>query len=203
MKNNKNILAVLLIAAILWLNISSTYAYGWNWQWAWDGTWVNAEEKSNFVDTNSNWIADWEEDFDNDWILNKDDEDYEWSNENMNDDDGDGIPNKDDEDYEKIEAKDGSNSKSENAWENKNVNSELKAKYKSSFEDKYGSYMEKMSNDQLDTFVSRVDALQEKINTWNYSDSTREKYTAALWALREMAVERIEWEEIDLGTLFE
>jgi len=61
----------------------------------------SGSQGSNSVDLNNNGIPDGQEDSDDDGILNKDDEDYEKSYENIKDDDGDGIPNKDDEDYEK------------------------------------------------------------------------------------------------------
>jgi len=93
MKTTKT-MAIVLATAIIVTAISSTYAMG-NGQGTWSGS------TSNMIDTNYNQIADWQEDFDNDGILNKDDSDYVKTLDNMKDDDLDGVPNKDDSDYEK------------------------------------------------------------------------------------------------------
>ncbi len=66
------------------------------WQWTANGEW-----SSQCLDANENEICDWQEDEDEDGILNKDEEDFEKQNMNMNDEDGDGVSNKDDEDFER------------------------------------------------------------------------------------------------------
>lgn len=105
MKNKKMILSAAAIVTLFAFISSVSAAWMGQWQgwWQWGG---NKNEEKVMIDVNWNWIQDWQEDFDWDWILNKDDEDYEktWDFENMKDDDWDWIPNKDDEDYEKPEA---------------------------------------------------------------------------------------------------
>ncbi len=66
-----------------------------------DGSGSGQNVAQNMVDSNNNGIADGQEDFDGDGILNRDDEDYERNYVNMKDYDGDGIPNKNDEDYKR------------------------------------------------------------------------------------------------------
>jgi hypothetical protein len=53
-----------------------------------------------------------------------------------------------------------------------------------------------MDNSQLETFIGKVDDIIEKVNTWNYSDATKEKYNAMLIALKEIAVNNIDEESI-------
>ena len=77
-----------------------------------------------------------------------------------------------------------------------NINSALKNKYKNAYEVKYGSTIAKMSNSQLETFIWKVDAIIEKVNTWDYSEKTREKFNAMLIALKEIAVDNIDEESI-------
>jgi hypothetical protein len=53
-----------------------------------------------------------------------------------------------------------------------------------------------MDDSQLETFIGKVDDIIEKVNTWNYSDATKEKYNAMLIALKEIAVNNIDEESI-------
>ena len=78
--------------ALLWvfLSISSVSAYRWGWY---------ARTTHTIVDVNDNWIADWLEDFDLDWVLNRDDSDFERTYVNIRDDDWDWIANRYDSDY--------------------------------------------------------------------------------------------------------
>jgi hypothetical protein len=80
-------------------------------------------------------------------------------------------------------------------------NSVLKAKYKSTYEVKYGSLISKMDDSSLESFISKVDWLLEKIEAWNYSDETKIKYNSMLLALKEIAVDNID-EDTILDELF-
>ncbi|MFC1797695.1 hypothetical protein ACFLY2_00465 [Patescibacteria group bacterium] len=53
-----------------------------------------------------------------------------------------------------------------------------------------------MDNSQLDTFITKVDDLLEKVANGNYSDATKDKYNAMLNALKEIAMDNKEEESI-------
>jgi hypothetical protein len=53
-----------------------------------------------------------------------------------------------------------------------------------------------MDDSKLEIFIGKVDDIIEKVNTWNYSDATKEKYNAMLIALKEIAVNNIDEESI-------
>jgi hypothetical protein len=58
-----------------------------------------------------------------------------------------------------------------------------------------------MDDSQLETFIGKVDDIIEKVNTWDYSDASKEKYNAMLIALKEIAVQNIDDDAI-LDELF-
>ena len=196
MKNTKFLSVGLLIAMISTIGLTSVSAYG---QGNGQGQNLTAEERAEMQNmTQEERQAYMEEK----WV-------------EMQDEDGDGIPNKDDDDY--VKPQDGSN-KSENAWKGKsenagsgsgsmngksdmsrwNGNSALKAKYKNSYEEKYGDAISRMTDDQLDTFITKIDDIAEKVENWDYSDETKEKFNAMLDALREIAEENMDSTEDDL-----
>jgi hypothetical protein len=81
-----------------------------------------------------------------------------------------------------------------------------KSSYKKALEKKYAKKIANMSDEKLEVLINRIDAALELINTWNYSDATKEKYTALLEALRDMAEEELdnsENEVFDLDSLFQ
>lgn len=230
MKTNKILATLLATTLIVTMWFTSVSAY-WEGQWSWDGTWNNAQSKSNFVDTNNNWIADWEEDFDNDWILNKDDEDFEKINEweNMRDDDNDWIANKDDADYVKTEAKDWTN-KSENAWtwEGNNENGQwsenrseksnaLKEKIGKNadvvdglmgkFSDKYSDLSIEEQKEKFETLLGKVNIALEKIEASNLDNAKKEAYNNVFEYIKmetEDKIVELEWtEDVDLDWLFD
>ena len=82
-----------------------------------------------------------------------------------------------------------------------NVRSTTVEKYKVAIADKYQSKIDALDNDKLQTVVDKIDTLLEKINTWNYSQATKNKYNATLIALKELILEKIEW-DIDLDSVF-
>jgi len=97
-----------VVVAILGLIIAvPTYAMGGNGAGKGNSSGQGQNRGTNFIDENENGIADGQEDFDGDGILNKDDDNYERGYVNMQDTDGDGVANSVDEDYEP--ARDGSN----------------------------------------------------------------------------------------------
>lgn len=196
MKTNK-ILATLVavtLVTVLWL--SSTYAAQ---NGPWDGTWYNATMSDNSEDTNDNGIADGQEDWDNDGILNKDDEDYEKSYVNMQDDDGDGIPNSEDEDYVRDPAMDGTGNPDKGDGINNNY-----GWYQSWSVNTWNAYANKVN-----TFTQKKSELKAKISnkyTWvvdwlmnsfenKYKNMTLEqikvKYQALLWNVNQ-ALKNIE-----------
>jgi hypothetical protein len=200
MKTNKRFINFVALWLIVLLGISSVSAY-WEWQKSGNWTWNNTQSKSNFIDTNNDWIADWEEDWDNDGILNKDDEDFENSNINMRDDDNDWIPNKDDEDYLRTQSQDWTNKPTDAwmwNWNNSSENALLKAKYKNTYENKYGVLIWKMDDEKLNAFIVKIDSLSETFNAWNYSLETKEKFNVMLGALREIAIDNLDIVEDDL-----
>ena len=193
MENNRKVLATLIAVWLIATSILNTTSASFDdeTKWSWD--------KANYIDINNNGIADGKEDFDNDWILNKDDEDYESTNENMRDDDGDGIANNEDEDYENNPVLDGTN-KSENAWnwQNENENAqwtmnkaertiELKNKIgiKTSwtiddivwkFENSYKHLSIEEQKSRYEAFNEKINIVLEKIENLNLDDATEEKY---------------------------
>lgn len=202
MKTNKIISIALLIAMVSTIGLTSVSAsYG---EWKGQGQNMTEEQREEIQNMSE-------------------EERQEYMEENwkeMQDDDGDGISNRDD-DFEKSE--DGENKpenawsgeKPENAWngnqsgnasdtarENASENSALKSKYKNSYEDKYGSAISRMNNDQLNVFIDKIDVIAERVETGDYSDETREKFNAMLDALREIATDNIDEEDL-LDGLFE
>lgn len=87
--------------------------------------------------------------------------------------------------------------------ENRNVNSTLKNQYKTSLQEKYGEKISTLDNEKLESVVVKIDDLLEKLNSWKYSSSTVQKYNATLYALREIVVENIEMDELNLDSIFE
>ena len=186
MKTTKMISAALLIAMLSTIGLSSVSAYG-QWNGEGSGNTLTEEQRAE--------------------VQNMTQEEREaYMEENwreMQDDDNDGIPNKDDEDYERSE--DGEN-RLENAWtwnqsenasdmarEEANQNSALlKARYKNTYKTKYGKAIERMDNEQVDTFIGKINAISEKVEAWDYSYETKEKFNAMLGALKELAEESIE-----------
>jgi len=218
MKTNKKVL-VSMFAIIAILFTSSVSAMGPR-----DGSGKNSWTNTNFVDENENGIADGQEDDDNDWILNKDDEDYEKSNENMRDDDNDGIPNKDDEDY--VKSQDGTGNQNRNAmkkgsgtmngsWamdgqgnmnkkQSKYVDNAKKAQYKKAIQNKYQSTIDWLSTDKLETLVTKIDDLEVKIEaSTSYTEDKKESLINILEALKEVVNERLETEWINIDDLLQ
>jgi hypothetical protein len=96
--------------------------------------------------------------------------------------------------------KEQSNKNKTQQWKNKsNQNSVLKNQYKA----KYGNVISKMSDDKLNILIEKIDLLSEKVNAWNYSQVTKQKYNSILSALRELAVENLWENEINIDNLFE
>ncbi|USN59291.1 MAG: hypothetical protein H6767_04410 [Candidatus Peribacteria bacterium] len=81
---------------------------------------------------------------------------------------------------------------------NSNSNSVLKNQYKVSYEEKYGAALAKLDDTKLNTLIERIDALAEKVQAGNYATTTKQKYSAMLGALRELAVENLGTEELDI-----
>ncbi len=197
MKTTKTLSVVLLIAMISTIGLTSVSAYG---QWGGQGQNLTAEERAEMQNMTQEEKQSYMEEK---WV-------------EMQDEDWDGIPNKDDDDY--VKTQDGTN-KSDNAgngWnmnsssmkgnsdmDRWNANSALKAKYKNSYEDKYGDAISRMSDDQLNTFITKVDDISEKVNTGDYSDETKEKFNAMLDALREIATDNLDWEDDIIDSLFQ
>jgi len=196
MKTTKTLSIALLIAMISTIGLTSVSAYG---QGSGQGQNLTAEERAEMQNmTQEERQAYMEE-----------------KGVEMQDDDGDGIPNKDDEDY--VKPQDGTN-KSENAWKGKsenagsgsgsmngnsdmarwNGNSALKAKYKNTYEEKYGDAISRMNDDQLNTFITKIDDISEKVNTGDYSNEKKKKFNAMLDALREIAEDNLDSTEDDL-----
>ena len=86
-----------------------------------------------------------------------------------------------------------SNWKMNNNWNN---NSALINKYKNAYEVKYGSLIKKMNNSQLETFIGKVDVIIEKVNTWNYSPIIKDKYNSMLIALKELATDNLDGDNL-------
>jgi len=83
--------------------------------------------------------------------------------------------------------------KGSNKW---NINSALKNKYKNAYEVKYGSAIAKMNDSYLEAFIWKIDDILVKVKNWNYSDSIKEKYNAMLYALKDIAVNNLDEENI-------
>jgi len=226
MNTNKILVSILAITAILFT--SSVSAMGPR-----NGAW-NANAWTNFVDTNNNGIADGQEDWDNDGVLNKDDEDYQKAYVNMRDDDGDGIPNKDDEDYVKPQdgtgnqnrnMRNGSNSGAMNrAWVmngsgamngqgnmnrvqskyTKYVDNAKKARYKNIIQSKYQSKIDSLSTDKLELLLTRIDDLEAKIEaSTTYTEDKKESIITILEALKDVVIEKLETEDVNIDDLLE
>ena len=75
-------------------------------------------------------------------------------------------------------------------------NSVLKAKYKSTYEVKYGSVISKMDDSDLDVFISKIEDILEKVEIGTYSVAVKEKYNAMLLALLEIALDNMDDESI-------
>lgn len=69
-----------------------------------------------------------------------------------------------------------------------NVNNDLKNQYKAKYESKYGSLISKMGDSELKIFISKINDIIEKVNNWDYSNSTKEKYNSMLIALKEIVM---------------
>ncbi len=214
MIKNKKVIATLVAVALVSTSILNTASAGY-WDWTWNGS------KGNFVDTNNNWIADGQEDWDNDGILNKDDEDFEKDNINMRDDDGDWIPNKDDEDYVKPEDwtgnkngywnKNGSWSmdwqwkmnKNQVKSQSKYVDNAKKSQYKKAIANKYQSKIDSLDTDKLEVLLTKIDDLEMKVEeSTSYTEDKKESIINILEALKEIVEERLEMDDVDLDELF-
>jgi len=75
-------------------------------------------------------------------------------------------------------------------------NSLLKAKYKRTYEVKYGSVISSMDDSKLETFIGKIDDVLEKVENGDYSDTTKQKYNAMLIALKEIATDNLDKGEI-------
>jgi uncharacterized protein (UPF0305 family) len=84
-----------------------------------------------------------------------------------------------------------------------NSNSALKAKYKNTYEEKYWALISKMDDEGLNTFIDKIDDIAETVETWDYSNETKEKFNAMLDALREIAEDNLDIEDELLDWLFE
>jgi len=217
MKINKILVSILAIIAIIFT--SSVSAMGPR-----DGSGKNAGTNTNFVDTNNNGITDGQEDWDNDGVLNKDDEDYEKSNVNMQDDDGDWIPNKDDEDY--VKPQDGTGNQKGNAmkkgsgamngsWamdgqgnmnkkQSKYVDNAKKAQYKKAIENKYQNAIDALSTDKLEELLVKIDDMEAKVEaSTTYTEEKKESTITVLEALRDVINDRLEVEWVDIDDLLQ
>ena len=76
-----------ILIGSLWLAVllGATFAFGLRWS---DSNW-------SCPDSNNNWVCDWLEDFDNDGVVNNQDQDFIWKNATNNpyfvDEDDNGI----------------------------------------------------------------------------------------------------------------
>jgi hypothetical protein len=93
-------------------------------------------------------------------------------------------------------------------WKNKKTydySQNKKKSYRKALDKKYAKQIWNMSDDKLEVLINRIDAALVQINNWNYSGATKEKYTALLEALREMAEDELnnsEQDVFDLDSLF-
>lgn len=73
---------------------------------------------------------------------------------------------------------------------NSNFNS-LKNKYKNTIETKYSETISKMTIDQSNELILKIDSLISDINNKNYTISTKQNYNAMLSVLRDLAIVKI------------
>lgn len=190
MKTTKIISIALLITMLFTMGLSNASA-NWHGQGAWSS--LTEEERTELQNmTEEERKAYMEEK----WVEIKDD-DEDW------------IPNNQDEDFEKPQNWE---NKPEKAWNSEKIgsgyidkgngNSVLKAKYKNIYEEKYWAAISKMNDDQLNTFIDKVDVIIEKVEIWDYSDTIKSKYNAMLLALKEIAIDNID-NDIILDGLFD
>jgi len=84
-------------------------------------------------------------------------------------------------------------------WEKQyNDNSTIKNQYKA----KYGDIISKMNDEILNNLINKIDELSIKINNWNYTVATKQKYNSILLALRELAIENLDVNNINIDNLF-
>ena len=217
MKTNKILAIFIAMSLVAALSLSSASAIGEDSQWAWDGTGNNAWVNSNIVDADWNGIADGQEDDDNDGILNKNDDDYEKTNENMTDADGDGIPNSEDEDYERDPSLEGEGNW--NMWANTwsanwdqvktltQRKSEVRAKISTrnawavdwlmtAFNNKYKNMNQEEVKAKYELLIWKVDVAIEKIEASNLSEAKKMTYKNLFEYIRVQAEEVVEAEEV-------
>lgn len=91
-----------------------------------------------------------------------------------------------------------------NNWKNQiQVNSSLKNKYSSTIKTKYQSKVNALSEDKLNSLVAKIDELAMQINdSTKYSSSVKENYIAVLAALKDIVLEKLSEQELDLDSLF-
>lgn len=183
MRTNKTLATLIAVTLITILWISSTFANGhWGWQWKGMSDSLTTEQKAEIENMSDEEKKEYMQNLREENGMTTWSGTWEWSK------DGENKP-------ENAGTWEGNGEwKSENGqWsENKgNWNSALKAKYKNTYEDKYGSLIAKMDNDKLNAFIDKIDGITEKVNNWDYSDETREKFNAMLNALREIATDNI------------
>jgi len=73
---------------------------------------------------------------------------------------------------------------------NSNFNS-LKNKYKNTIETKYNSTISKMTINQSNDLILKIDSLISDINNKNYTVSAKQSYTAMLSVLKDMLNQKI------------
>ncbi|MDD3646436.1 MAG: DUF2202 domain-containing protein [Candidatus Gracilibacteria bacterium] len=101
---------------------------------------------------------------------------------------------------EEVEMQKGQNISSQVQNQNKfNYNSTLKNQYKT----KYSTAISKMSKEKLNTLIEKIDILSDKVNNGNYLVATKQKYNSILLGLRELAVDSLNENQINIDTLFE
>ena len=93
-------------------------------------------------------------------------------------------------------------------WNRDNVqngrNSSQFTSYKASINAKYGAVLDALSDAKLEILVEKIDALSEKVkNSSDYTQATKQKYSLILWALKEIALEKLGSSEVDLDWLFQ
>ena len=94
------------------------------------------------------------------------------------------------------------NNDSKNSWKGQWKNSSTFELYKKSVNSKYWSVINAMSNSRLEILIDNIDELLEKIdNSSDYSIESKEKYNYILWALKEIAQDKLDSEELDIEGL--
>lgn len=88
-----------------------------------------------------------------------------------------------------------------NRYINSNVVS-LKSRYKNSVETKYSPMIKSLNDESLNVLITKIDDLIEKVNTWDYSTEVKEKYTALLLILKELAVDNVDELDSEIQDLF-